>query len=135
MIWPLLISLAFADEVITLNKGEAAPFTGTLLSPAAAAKLLATGESELSICMANAVKEKALLEANLNLKLKNKEAELASCTFKFNEYEIIYKDQISYLEKRAVTPDWKEPTLFASGVLVGIGVVAVSAWTLDKIGD
>ena len=135
MIWLFLSSLVFADEVITLNKGEEAPFTGTLLSPNAAAKLLATSESDLQICLVNAEKEKALLEANLNLKLKNKEAELVSCHLKFSEYENIYKDQINYLEKRAVTPNWKEPTLFASGVIVGIGVVAISAWTLDKIGD
>jgi len=131
----LLLSLAFGDEVITINEGEPAPFTGTLISPNAAAKLLASGESELARCLANSEKDKALLEADLNLKIKNKEAELASCTLKFTEYENIYKDQINYLEKRAVTPNWKEPTLFAGGVIVGIGVVAISAWTLEKIGD
>ena len=35
----LLAGLAHADDIVTLNKGESAPFTGTLLSPSAAAKV------------------------------------------------------------------------------------------------
>ena len=62
MMWILLCSLAFAgDEVVTLKKGEAAPYDGTLLSPSAAARLLAKGESDLATCLADAKKDKAIL--------------------------------------------------------------------------
>ncbi len=137
MFWLLLMtSLCFADEtVVTINKGAPAPFSGTLLSPAAAAKLLATGESDLAKCQIEAEKDKSLLTAEFNLNLKNKEAELAACTLKFSEYEKIYLDQIKYLEDRATQPNWKDPVLFATGVLSGIGVVLGSAWALNQIGD
>ena len=47
MIWLLWCSLAFAsDEVITLKKGETAPWDGTLLSPTAAARLIAKEEAK-----------------------------------------------------------------------------------------
>tara|TARA_Y100001970_G_scaffold281768_1_gene393225 strand:+ start:3411 stop:3827 length:417 start_codon:yes stop_codon:yes gene_type:complete len=132
----LCIGLAFANEdVVTVNKGEPAPFSGTLLSPSAAAKLLATGETDLAICQAEAEKEKAILTAEFNLAVSNKEAELAACTLRFTEYEKIYLNQIQYLEKRAVSPTWEKPLFFVGGVAVGIGVVALSAWTLDKIGN
>ena len=62
MMWLLLCSLAFAgDEVITLKKGETAPWDGTLVSPAAAARMLAKGEADLATCLADAKKDKAIL--------------------------------------------------------------------------
>ena len=136
MFWMLLLSFAMAnDEVITLKKGQKAPWDGTLLSPSAAAKLLATGESELAKCKAKAEKDIAILEAELTLKLKSKEAEFAACTFKATKMEEIYLDQIKYLEKRSVSPAWEKPVLFAGGVITGAGLIALSAWTLNKIGN
>ena len=131
----LITSLCFAgDGVVTIKKGARAPYSGTLLSPEAAAKLLATGESDLAKCEAEAVKDKALLVAEHDLKFKNKEAEFAACTLKFTEYEKIYLDQIKYLEKRAVTPAWEKPVLFAGGVITGISVVMASAWAINQVG-
>ena len=129
----LLCSLASAgEEVVTITKGAKAPFTGTLLSPKAAARLLASSESELAKCVAESAKDKALLEANLTLQIKNKEAELAACTLKSAEYEKIYLDQIKYLEKRAAQPDWQKPVLFAGGVLTGVAMIAVSTWVIKE---
>ena len=129
----LLCSLAFAnEEVITLQKGEQAPFTGTLLSPDAAARLLASGETELAKCLATAQKEKSFLEAEHNLKFKNKEAEFTACTIKQMEYDKIYKDHIAYLERRAAQPNWHNPALFAGGVLTGVAMIVVSTWVIKE---
>jgi hypothetical protein len=134
MFWLLLIGLATAgEEVVTLKKGQHAPFSGTLLSPAAAARLLATGESDLAKCKSDAIREKKLLEADLNLKLKQKEAELVACRFKSKEINDINKEHIKFLEKRSISPSWEKPVTFAAGILAGVGVVTLSAWTLDKI--
>ena len=78
MMWLLLCSLAFADdEVVTVQKDEPAPFTGTLLSPEAAARLLASGEKDLATCLADAKRDKDLLEAQKNFELQTAEAKLA----------------------------------------------------------
>ena len=75
MFWLLICSLAFAnDDVVTLKKGEPAPYDGTLLSPSAAARLLAKGESDLVTCLADAKKDKAILEAEKNFEIQTKEA-------------------------------------------------------------
>lgn len=129
----LLSALAFANEnVITLEKGQSAPFSGTLLSPTAAAKLLATGESDLAKCVAKAERDKLLLEADLKLQIRNKEAEVVACTLRSTEYDRIYQDHIAYLEKRAAQPDWQKPALFAGGVLTGVAMIVVSAWVLKE---
>ena len=134
MIWLLLCSLAFAgDEVITLKKGEPAPYSGTLLSPAAAAQLLATGEADLATCLADAKKGKALITAEKDFEIKTAEAKLAKCTFESTRKEELYLERIEWLEKKSTPPTWQGPVLFGSGIVIGMATVALSAWTLDKI--
>lgn len=130
----LLCSLAFAgEEVITLKKGEKAPWDGTLVSPAAAARMLAKGEADLATCLADAKRDKAVLEAQKNFEIQTVEAKLAKCTFESTRKEELYLERIEWLEKKTNPPSWQAPTTFVGGVIVGMGVVALSAWTLDKI--
>ena len=133
--WLLLCSLIFAEEqVVTLNKGEKAPYTGTLLSPEAAARLLAQNESDLQTCLANAERDKKLLQAELEYKINIGENNLAVCSMKLNDREKLYNDHIKYLEKKAISPEWHKPAFFAGGVVTGIGVMLGSAWILNQIG-
>lgn len=134
MVWLLLCSLAFADDdVITLKKGEPAPYDGTLLSPTAAARLLAKGEADLATCLADAKRDKAVLTAEKDFEIQTTEAKLAKCTFESARKEELYLERIEWLEKKTNPPSWQGPTTFVGGVIVGMGVVALSAWTLDKI--
>ena len=136
MFWLLLFSsLALADDdIVTLQKGERAPFSGTLLSPEAAAKLLADEKNLLAQCRIDAKRDLALLQAESDLKFRNKEAELTACHLKSTEQEKIYKEHVEYLESRSISPNWERPVTFAGGVLTGVGVVALSAWILNQIG-
>ena len=130
----LLLSLAFAgDEVITLKKGEKAPWDGTLVSPAAAAKMIAKGEADLATCLADSKRDLEVLQAEKSFELQTAEAKLARCTFESTKKEELYLERIEWLEKRTNPPSWQGPTTFVGGVVVGMGVVALSAWTLDKI--
>ena len=134
MFWLLICSLAFAnDDVVTLKKGEVAPYAGTLLSPSAAARLLAKGESDLATCLADAKKDKAILEAEKNFEIQTTEAKFAKCTFESTKKEELYLERIEWLEKKTNPPSWQGPVLFGGGVVVGMATVALSAWTLDKI--
>ena len=134
MYWLLLCALAFAeDEVVTIQKNEPAPFTGTLLSPSAAARLLATGEKDLATCIADAKRDKELLEAQKNFELQTAEAKLAQCTLNSEKKQELYLERIEWLEKKVSPPSWQGPVMFAGGVVVGMATVALSAWTLDKI--
>jgi len=134
VIWFLLCALAFADDdVVTVQQGEPAPFTGTLLTPDAAARLLAKGEKDLATCLADAKRDKELLEAQKNFELQTAEAKLAQCTLESQRKQELYLERIDWLEKKVSPPSWQGPVIFAGGVVVGMATVALSAWTLDKI--
>ena len=129
-----LCSLALADDdVVTVQKGESVPFSGTLLSPDAAARLLAKGEKDLATCLADSKRDKDLLEAQKTFEVQTAEAKLAQCTLESQKKQELYLERIDWLEKKVSPPSWQGPVLFAGGVVVGMGVVALSAWTLDKI--
>lgn len=130
----LFSSTAYADdEVITLEEGQPAPFAGTLLSPSAAARVLATSESDLELCKIESERDLALQQASSDLAFKNKEAELVACHLRLTEMTRVYEQQIEYLEKRAVTPEWVKPVIFIGGVVAGIAVVSLSAHVLNQI--
>ena len=134
MMWLLLCSLAFAgDEVITLKKGETAPWDGTLLSPAAAARLIAKEEANLATCLADAKKDKALITAEKDFEIQTTESKLAKCTFESARKEELYLERIEWLEKKTNPPSWQGPILLGGGIVIGMATVALSAWTLDKI--
>ena len=93
---------SYADpEVITLEQGEKAPWAGTLLNPEAAAKILATGDSELAKCMVEAERNLASRETELQFEISTKEAEFVACTMRQTQNELIYKQHVEYLERRS----------------------------------
>jgi len=134
MIWLLLCALAFgSDDVITLKKGETAPFDGTLLSPESAAKLLVIGETDLAVCLADSQKKLDIQAAEATYELQTAEAKLARCTFEAAKKEELYLSRINWLEKKVSPPSWRAPVYFGTGVAVGVGVIVLSTWTLDQI--
>jgi len=134
MMWFLLLcSIAMADEVVTIEQGDPAPFTGTLLSPPAAARLLANSDRELELCRINSTRDLALAEAREEREVAIAKAETTACQFKFDETQLLYEQHIEFLERQAKRPNWETPASFIGGVVVGVAVVTLSAWTLNQI--
>ena len=129
-----LTNFAYANEVVTLKKGESAPFSGTLLSPEAAAKIIVDSDSSLQKCLIDAEKDLALQKAELEFQIKNKEASLAACTLKYTQMEQLYEKQITFLEKQAVQPEWAKPLWFVGGVVAGVGMMYGTSVMLDNLG-
>jgi len=127
----LLLSLAFAEDVVTVKEGEPAPFEGTLMKPSAIAKLLADHDAKLETCKVNSEKDLALQEAKLTLKLKLTEADLAACNARLSTSEKMYND---LLDQTLKNKSLGKSAIFAGGVLTGIGVMIGSAWMLNQIG-
>ena len=95
--------------------------------------MIAKEEANLATCLADAKKDKALLEAEKDFEIQTAEAKLAKCTFESTRKEELYLERIEWLEKKTNPPSWQGPVTFASGVVIGMATVALSAWTLDKI--
>ena len=60
---------------------------------------------------------------------------MVACHLRMTEMDKVYREQIEYLEKRAVTPEWVKPVIFIGGVLAGVAVVSLSAHILNQIED
>jgi len=131
VIW-ILLSLAFAEDVVTVKEGEPAPFEGTLMTPSAIAKLLADHDAKVETCKVNSEKDLALQEAKLTLKLKLTEADLAACNARLIAQEKMYNE---ILDQSLKDKSLGKSAIFAGGVLTGIGVMLGSAWILNQIGD
>lgn len=134
--WLLLFSsLAFANDVVTLEKGERAPFAGTLLSPDAAAKIIVETDKSLEQCIIDSKRDLALQEAQLTFENKNLEASLAACTLRQTEMTELYEQQIQFLEKQVVRPKWEGPVWFIAGVVSSAGLIYGSSVILKNIGE
>ena len=132
----LITSLSFADEnVITLKKGQRAPWAGTLLSPEAAAKIIVDSDNELQKCIINSKKDLELQQAKLTFEKSNLEAKLAACSLRQTESAKLYEKQIAFLEKQVIKPKWESPTYFTAGIIVGAGIVYGSSLILKNIGN
>ena len=131
----LFLNVANADDVVTINKGDIAPFAGTLLSPQAAAKIIVESDYSLEKCRIDSEKQLALQKASDDLRFKNKEAEFAACTLRYTESIAIYEKQIDFLERQAVQPSWEKPLWFVGGILTGVGMLYGSSVLLKNIGQ
>ena len=133
----LFSTVAHADEAITtLVEGEPAPFTGTLFSTAAAARLLADMEANQELCQVHIETQLALQEAKLTYELETTKASLAACQLRETEIIELKQQQINLLsielERANRVPKW---VIFSGGVVGGVGLTIASAWALNQASE
>ena len=139
-------SLAYADEpeteppteaVVTLKKGDPAPFDGTLFSTPAAARLLLDLELKDEECQVKVDRELGLLRADLQLQLDIKDASLTTLTFKHTEMMAIKNSQILFLEGQIKPVPWFKSGefTFAVGVVSGILVTVAAGYAMGQVAN
>jgi hypothetical protein len=126
----LLSKLALAQDFQNINQGQVAPFTGTLLTPDALAKIITLEDSKYKLCEENSThqletltitKDTEIDKLKFNLTEKQK-----SCDLMIQEknkeldraYEVIKK------QNKNLTPLWIGIG-FASGLLTSYGTLYV----------
>ena len=132
-----LTSVCFAQEakIVTLDEGQPAPFSGSLLNVAASAKILAESESCIDKC------ELRLKKLN---DTKNADCTLAVEKLKIaNDFEIsVYKSQnnflksqidlsVNQLKKKTVSSEW----YFVGGFLIGTLTAVLVTYSLAGVID
>ena len=125
---------AHADEetITTVEVGDPAPFTGTLLNPAAAARILAESETAELRCVARIDKETGLVNAERQREIDVLTARLDTCNFLSNSRLEILKNQNEFLldeMKRYKKPN--EVWWFAGGTVVGTAVTVALVFALS----
>jgi hypothetical protein len=126
----LFCNLALAQDFQNINQGQVAPFTGTILTPDALAKIITLEDSKLQLCEETA-------QHNINTLTISKDTEIDKLKFNLEEkqkscnliiqeknkeldraYEIIKK------QNRNLTPLWIGVG-FAAGLATSIGTIYV----------
>ena len=123
----LLCALAYGENSVTLEKGEKAPFSGTLLSPEAVAQIITKADEEVGKCKIDAQRDAAIAKADFDLQLRIKEADLTACLEKSSGLEELRKQQIDFLEKQVYKPKWTNTAIYVAGVASGVGLVYLTS--------
>ena len=126
--------IAHADEqVATVNEGDPAPFTGTLFSTEAAARLLIDLETNQEACRIEKERELQLQAAKFQLEIDNLQSSLAYCNEACVQRLAIKTEQIDYLSteltRKKVHPAW----IFIGGIVAGTAITLGSGYTISQI--
>lgn len=126
-------SPALADDelITTLEEGDPAPFAGTLLNPAATARILAADELKEAQCNARVTAEVAVAQAEAKRDFDILQAQLDSCLFLSNSRLELLQNQNEYLlveleKQKKVHHGW----WFAAGTVVGSALVVGVVYAL-----
>jgi hypothetical protein len=124
------------EHITGLVKGETVPFSGVLLSPAAAAKLFTERDYTFEECKLkldfNLKKERA----KYDLLLKSTQVSLESLQNKYDSIALIKNKEIERLSKIAMNK--KEETDFSTlwvtgGILAGIALTLLATYSVKEI--
>lgn len=129
------LSAAWAnDQIVTLKKNDPAPFTGSLFSTSAAARIAIELENNDTTCglkIGEAVeKQKAFGKFQLDLK----QASLDSCLEKYTVVVDLKQDQIDTMTEQLKKNTGPQPAWwFAGGVVGGIAVSLLTAYAYSHV--
>ena len=122
------------ELVSTLNEGDVAPFSGTLFSTAAAAKLLAELELNDESCQIAINKEVSLVEARYQLDIDNLNARIVSLDESYTQRIAIKDNLIDFLDQQLAKSSRPRNELwFAIGVVGGVVLTGTAAWSMGQI--
>jgi len=131
----LLIPLpAFADEqVATVREGELAPFTGTLFSTEATARMLAELELSEESCDLRISRAVELKEAELQLSLDQLQIRYDTSNDIFAQRLEIRDQQIQFMERELTRTKVHPAWFFVGGIVVGSLTAIGTAAALNQV--
>ncbi len=126
----LLVSLATAEDFQNVQKGEPAPFSGTLLKPEAMAIIIAKHDYDVSMCLADT--EHKLNKQQIECELATQKIEYDFSSYKITSESLIAeKDkeldkayELLKKQNKNLTPMWIGIG-FAAGFITSIGTIYV----------
>ena len=127
-------TIAFAEELVTtVEKGEPAPFDGTLFNTQAAAKLMADLKFSKEACQLEIDKAVQIKGVTMQADIDALTVRLDTCQSLCEQRLQVRDDQIEFLTKElegAAKPN--KTGWFAGGVVAGIGLTVLSGWAIGQ---
>jgi hypothetical protein len=122
------------ELVATLSQGESAPFTGTLFSTVAAAKLLAELELNNDRCQIEIDRELSITSARYQLDIDNLNARIVSIDSAYTQRLEIKDNHIEFLDQQLMKSSRPRNELWLTiGVVGGIVLTGAAAWSMGQI--
>ena len=118
------------ERMAPIIEGDAAPFTGTLFSTAAAARLLADLETANQLCSIKCDKEVEIARAQMQYQLDILQASKEVAEERYEVSLQIRNDQIECLEKHVMKSGISREVYFGVGVLSGVALTIGSAYVI-----
>jgi hypothetical protein len=118
------------ERIAPISVGDIAPFTGTLFSTAAAARLLADLETANELCSIKCDKEVEIARAEMQYQLDILQASKDAIQERCDATLEIRDDQIEFLEKHTMKSGISREMYFGVGVLSGVALTIGSAYVI-----
>ena len=136
----MILSPAYAqlEGAKTVTAGDTCPYSGTLLTSAAAAKLVITLETNKELCDARVEKELGLLRERLTLKIEILTARLNSSKEQYDSIVKLKDEQIQGLHSHIKDVEGHgmgKTFWFSMGVVGGVIIVLASAYAMGEVSN
>ncbi len=124
------------EKITSLRQGQEAPYSGTLFSTAAAARLQVDLQFTEQSCKIDTDRKLGLLRSKLQLDIDLLKARVDSQTQLHTNILKAKNDQIQFLESYSLERKWYQSNEFwlSTGLVTGIVVTAVAGWALGQAG-
>ena len=125
------------ERVTTLNLGDPAPFSGTLFSTAAAARLLTNLEFTQEQCQIETTRQLGLQRSQLQLQIDTCTASRTALQLRYDETLALKNGQIQFLENRLRPTPWYETAEFGVviGLVLGVGITVATGYALGQVNN
>ena len=136
----MILSPAYAqlEGAKTVTAGDICPYSGTLLTSTAAAKLIITLETNKELCNARAEKELDLLQERLTLKIEILSVRLNSSKEQYDSIVKLKDEQIQGLHSHIKDIEGHglgKTFWFSMGVVGGVIIVLASAYAVGEVSN
>lgn len=122
------------EQVANLNEGEPAPFSGTLFTPTATARMLVELENASTFCDLKVAENEELLTARYDLQITNMQAALDSCNETCTTRLDIRQGHIDFLNQELAEKKPINTVLyFVAGTVLGVGITLGTSYAYANI--
>ena len=132
---PLVLAQEVEPIITDIIEGQAAPFSGTLLNPAAVAQMLAEKEASETECELRIEYAEDRQQAMCDLMVNSTAASLEALQERYNTIMDIKDQEIERLTEIAIEADHRDfsTVWFTGGVILGVATTIAIAFAINEI--
>jgi len=132
---PLVLAQEVEPIITDIIEGQTAPFSGTLLNPAAVAQMLAEKEASETECELRIEYAEDRQQAMCDLMVNSTAASLEALQERYNTIMDIKDQEIERLTEIAIEADHRDfsTVWFTGGVILGVATTIAIAFAINEI--